>query len=158
MRSAWLSWPAHVQWMQSFFLRYLELLLTAAGLAVIIAASTFIHPEGVSRWMVTAITAIVVGVIHGLLFWAVRHRQRLVRRHALAETQHMLRDIVNNQLAIIRMDLDLANQPAGGATARSLDHMQRAIDTISQTLDNVNEESLARWQSHYGSSASSFLN
>lgn len=96
-----------------------------------------------------AITAIVVGVIHGVLFWIVRQRQRLVRRHALEDAKRMLRDIVVNQLAIIRIDAELQNAFVKSDTAAALGRLEKAIDIINDALSDISEESLARWRSRY---------
>lgn len=135
--------------MSGFLLRHLELILTALGLLVILGAARFIHPAGVSPWTVAAVTATLVGLLHGVLFWLVRQRQRATRRQALAEVQRMLRDVVNNQLAIIRLDLDLRSSPGVPPSALALTRAEEAITTISSTLANVSEESLARWHARY---------
>jgi len=73
--------------MMNFLLRYLELVFTAAGLLVIFGVTALVHPQGIDASTVAAITATLVGVVHGVLFWAVRHRQRLARQHAFSETK-----------------------------------------------------------------------
>ena len=91
----------------------------------------------------------LVSIIHGALFWAVRHRQRLVRREALADTQKMLRDVVINQLAIIRINAELQNIPARQNTAAAVARLEKAMGIIDLTLSDISEESLACWRSRY---------
>lgn len=133
----------------NFVLRHLELVFTVAGLGVIFGVTAFFHPDDTSPWTVAAITATAVGVIHGALFWLVRRRQRLLRRRTLLETERMLRDVVLNQVAVIRMAVDLQNQPNPGDSRLALQRIEDAITVINATLTDVSEESLIRWQSRY---------
>ena len=133
-----------------FLLRYLELIFTAAGIVVIFGVTALIHPADTSSWAVAAITATLVSVVHGILFWVIRQRQRQTRRNALAETERMLRDIVINQLAVIRLSVDLQQSPAFKDSQRALNHVEEAIKVIDATLGDISEESIARWQTRYG--------
>ena len=132
-----------------FVLRYLELIFTAAGLAVIFGVTALVHPTGTSPWMMAAITATAVGIIHGVLFWFVRHRQREVRRDTLAEVERMLCDIVINQLAIIRLSVDLQDTTASQEPKLALQRVQHAIAVINSSLLDLSEESLSRWHARY---------
>ncbi len=131
-----------------FVLRYLEIIFTMAGLAVIFGVTALVHPSGTSPWAVAAVTATLVGVIHGLLFWFIRHRQREARRSALEETQRMRRDVVMNQVAIIRLSLErqgtTPQQPH-----KALLRVEEAVGVINATLSDLSEESLTRWRSRY---------
>jgi hypothetical protein len=60
----------------------------------------------------------------------------------------MLRDVVNNQLAIIRLSFDLPYEK-NEAGAAALGRVQDAIDKISPTLMDVSEKSLARGRTRY---------
>lgn len=131
-----------------FFLRHLELFLTAAGLLVIFGVTALVHPSGTSPWTVAAVTAIAVGVIHGVLFWLVRQRQRQVRQAALAEAQRMLRDVVINQLAVIRLGLDLHGTSLN-TNRTAIARLDEAVAAINLALHDVSEESLARWRAKY---------
>lgn len=126
-------------------LENLELILTAAGLLVIFAVHS-IWDGG--TWLVAAGTATAVGVIHGVIFWLVRRRQRKVRRIALEEAQHMLRDLVNNQLCVIQFTADMqTGTPESVETARA--RITESVRTISSTLEGISEESLSRWSQKY---------
>ena len=131
-----------------FFLRHLELFLTAAGLVVVFGAAALFHPGGTNPWKVAAITAVGVGVIHGVIFWLVRERQRTVRRSTLLETERMLRDVVINQLAIIRLSVEL-QQEGRDERRLALQRVEGAIDTINAALTGLTEESLTRWRVRY---------
>ncbi|HEY0969052.1 MAG TPA: hypothetical protein VGD88_16795 [Opitutaceae bacterium] len=130
------------------FLNNLELILTAAGLVVIFGA-TLLTPATANRWEVAAVTAIAVGVLHGVIFWLVRRRQRQVRQQALEEVAVMLRDIVNNQLTIIQAGVHVA-QTASPEADRAVTHIGNAVQEISGVLRNLSEESIRRWRSKYG--------
>ena len=142
--------------MSNFLLRNLELIFTLAGLLVIFGVTWLVHPPSMTPWAVAAITATVVSIIHGSLFWAVRHRQRLVRRDALADAQRMLRDIVMNQQAIIRINADLQNSAARNDTAVAFARLEKAMNVIDLTLNELSEESLSRWRSRYNFSTPPF--
>ncbi|HEX7631927.1 MAG TPA: hypothetical protein VF388_07330 [Lacunisphaera sp.] len=132
----------------SFFLRHLELFLTAAGLVVVFGATALFHPGNTNPWTIAAVTAVGVGVIHGVIFWVVRERQRAVRRSTLHETERMLRDIVINQLAIIRISVDL-QQGDRRKPQLALQHVEQAIGKINSALTDLSEESLTRWRARY---------
>ncbi len=131
-----------------FVLRYLELLFTVAGLAVIFGVTAFVHPTDTSSWAVAAVTATLVGVIHGVLFWVVRSRQRRLRQETLADAEAMLRDVIMNQLSIIRLGVELQVPPSAD-TRQAVLKLGNAIDVIYETIDDLSEEKLARWQERY---------
>src|ERR1700761_1170690 len=56
------------------FLRYIELVLTAVGLLVVIAVFAMFH--NIAPWEAAAICAVAVSVVHGAIFFAVRAMQR----------------------------------------------------------------------------------
>jgi hypothetical protein len=78
-------------------LRYLELILSALGVVVILAIPTLFFPSPQHRWIAAAITATAVGVIHGLIFFTVRDRQRTIRTQTIREMQLLVDDLVRNQ-------------------------------------------------------------
>jgi hypothetical protein len=128
-----------------FFFKYLEIFLSVAGLVVILIIPQIVHPENWSAWKVGAFTAIIVGFLHGMIFFGVRHRQRKVRSEAIKEIQSMLIDRVRNQLAVIRLSTE-SKEPLD---AKTFDQCQNAIDELSDCLRYVSEESLDRWKSKY---------
>ena len=131
-----------------FVLRYLELIFTAAGLLVIFGVTALFHPADTSSRAVAAITATLVGVIHGVLFWIVRNRQRRMREETLADAEAMLRDVIMNQLSIIRLGVEL-HAPPSADTKQAVLKLGTAIDVIYEAIDDLSGEKLARWQARY---------
>lgn len=130
-------------------IEHLELVLTAAGLLVIFLAHfLFGTATDGNSWTLTAVTATAVGVIHGGIFWVVRRRQRLTRRHALTEVSRMLKDIVNNQLCIIQFTADLQSRDQV-AIKDAHARISTSVSQINVTLDNISEESLDIWKGKY---------
>lgn len=130
-------------------LENLELVLTAAGLVVIFAVHyIWENSETESSWMLAAITATAVGIIHGFIFWLVRRRQRHLRRLALDEARHMLKDIVNNQLCVIQFSVDLQKHDLV-ALKDARERISTSIARIKSSLDDISEESLHLWKQKY---------
>lgn len=137
-------------------LENLELLLTAAGLLVIFAVHYIWEKnDDTNSWMLAAATATAVGVIHGVIFWLVRRRQRHVRRLALSEARHMLKDIVNNQLCVIQFTSDLPKSDPFAARQAG-ERITESIRQINATLDNISEESLIVWKQKYAKAVGTF--
>jgi hypothetical protein len=130
-------------------LENLELILTAAGLLVIFAVHILWEDShGGGSWLLAAATAIAVGVIHGVIFWLVRRRQRQVRRLALKDAQRMLKDIVNNQLCLIQFTADLQTaDPVVLQQARA--RIGASVQNIHRTLEGISEEALNLWKEKY---------
>ncbi len=129
-----------------FFLKYIELILTAAGLLVIAFFPSVISDDAnlvASR----AITASIVGVLHGIIFFVIRHRQRQVREETIREISQMLRDIVNNQLTIISLSAS-----KDMAASNAIGRVQKATKAISGALESLSEESLYSWKRKYQAS------
>jgi sensor domain CHASE-containing protein len=132
----------------SFILRYLEIIFTVAGIAVIFGVTALFSSPQTSVWQVAAITAIVVGVIHGVLFWLVRRRQQHVRQTTITELQGMLKDIINNQLTVIQVMTNL-REAKPEETKRACDYTSRSVVAISDALQHLSEESLRSWKTKY---------
>lgn len=133
--------------LRAHFLRHIELYLTAVGLLVILLVPGFFSIE--QRVLVIAITAVGVGVVHGLLFWLVRRRQRLVREALLQDLRGMLKDRINNKLQVVLVH---AVAPAGDLSADDrarLKEVAESVMEVSQLLDRLSLESLSAWQAHY---------
>ena len=125
-----------------FFLRHIELFLSAAGLLVIVAVTGLVPNLFGSQWFTAAITATVVGVLHGVIFWLVRSRQRVLRHQTISEISSMLRDVVNNQLTIISM----ASESDAAARAKTTVESARNISTL---VNSLNEEKLRQWRERF---------
>lgn len=126
-----------------FFLKHIELILSAAGLLVIGLVPRIFRQE--ARWQVTSLTAIGVGLLHGTIFWVIRQRQRTVRQQAIDEVSRMLEDVVNNQLAVILMTV----YDTQAERQQELIQVQSAMHKITDALNSLSEESLQDWHTKY---------
>lgn len=131
-----------------FVLKHLELILSAAGLLVIFLMPALFHTPSADYWRVVALTAIGVGVLHGVIFWTVRRRQQMVREQAVAEITLMLQDRINNVLSRISLHASYSPDEEAQRTAQ-LKGIQDAVDNISRQLKEVSDESLSQWKHRY---------
>lgn len=122
------------------FLNHIELWLSAAGVAVILLVGWLL---GGSRdhWEVTAYTAIAVGVLHGIIFWVVRRRQRRVREQTLQDAHAMLRDGIQKQVAALLM----MDATASEEQRRRLDGVFDSLVLLDHLLDSLSSERLRAW-------------
>ena len=74
--------------MKKYFVEHIELWLSAVGIAIIWIVPLVLPPGGYVEgyWKVVAITAIAVGIVHGVIFWVMRRR----REKKKAETRAQL--------------------------------------------------------------------
>ncbi len=134
--------------MRRLFLDNLELWFSGAGLAVV-AAGAALAPPGTDVWLIAALTALAVSVIHGVIFWIVRRRQRQIRHHAIAEIKEVLADVVKNDLAAIGLYLSAENE----VTFREhLDGIHSTLSDIAAQVDELSKERLAAWRERYAPS------
>lgn len=110
------------------FLRYLELVLTAAGLLVV--SLVFYLFRQAQPWQAAAICAVVVGVIHGIIFFAVRRAQREQRMRALRAIRHMLDDLVRNKLQVVLFATEIHDQDWRPAAQRAVQEIQNRLNFI----------------------------
>lgn len=124
-----------------WFLRYLELWLSAAGVAVILLVPAVVGVSRDNYWHVTALVAIVVGVVHGLIFWSVHHRQRLVRERTVAQVRAMLRDDIHKQVAaLLTMDARATDRQR-----QQLDGVFDSMILLDHLLESLSTERLRTW-------------
>ena len=136
--------------MQSFFtvkqfVRNIELWFSAVGVIVILSAG-WLAPPAVAFWKVAGITAILVGLIHGGIFWAVRRRQRKIREKQIAEIREMLADVVKNKLSVIDMYLPEEQE---AIVEEEIDGIRGTIRQISRNVDSLSEETIQDWKTKY---------
>lgn len=122
------------------FLNHIELWLSAAGVAVILLVGWLLGGSR-NHWEVTAYTAIAVGVLHGIIFWAVRRRQRRVREQTLREAHAMLRDGIQKQVAALLM----MDATASKEQRRRLDGVFDSLVLLDHLLDSLSSERLRAW-------------
>jgi hypothetical protein len=122
------------------FLNHIELWLSAAGVAVILLVGGLLGGSG-DPWRATAFTAIAVGVLHGIIFWVVRRRQRAVREKTLAEAHAMLREGIQKQVAaLLTMDARASEEQR-----RRLDGVFDSLVLLDHLLDSLSSERLRAW-------------
>lgn len=128
-------------------LRQIEIYLTTAGLLVILLVPRFFSSE--QQLMVVAITAVGVGVVHGVLFWLVRRRQRLVREALIRDVQGMLKDRINNKLQVVLVAATSSEVDLSADDQLRLREIADSVQEVSTLLDRLSLESLSAWQAHY---------
>ncbi len=126
-------------------LNNIELALSGLGLIVIVVVPLVLQPGPDAVWQVAAVTAVVVGLLHGVIFWLIRRRQRQIRTQAIAQIREMVHDVVKNQLAIISLNAQLS-----GAQERHQQRIETSVKRIEEALTHISEESLSKWQTRYG--------
>ena len=129
------------------FINHIELWLSGVALVLIFGIPVVAGPSGLDFWRLTAIIAIAVGTIHGVIFWVVRRRQRQIRRESIREIQAMLADVVKNRLAAIDMYLPEDEDPE--MVRQEVDGIRTSIREIAEHVDNLSEETLEDWAETY---------
>ncbi|MFS8780932.1 hypothetical protein [Synechococcus sp. W55.1] len=135
-----------------WFLNNIELILTAVGIGVILLSGFVASRSAFSLETATAVSATLVGVVHGILFWLLRRRQRWVRQEAIRQIREMLEDLGKNRLQTIKMSLYMvqARQPEQEErTRQSFDRVYQILAEMSTLIDHISEESLADWRHRY---------
>lgn len=115
-------------------LEYLELILTAVGVLLVILV--FAIFRNVAPWKAAAISALAVGVLHGAIFFIVRSAQRKARRAAVTAIRHTFDDLVRNKLQVVLFATEIQDQDWRPAA-------QRAVQEIQNSLNRIEAESLS---------------
>jgi hypothetical protein len=114
-------------------LKYLELVLTAAGvLVVVVIFAVFRH---MAPWKAAALCAVGVGILHGAIFFAVRSNQRKARLKALHSIRWTLDDLVRNKLQVVLFASQIEDEDWRPAA-------QKAVQDIRDRLDFIEAEVL----------------
>ena len=129
------------------FINHIELWLSAVAVVLIFGIPSVVGPQGLAFWRLTAIIAVAVGTIHGVIFWVVRRRQRQIRRQSIREIQAMLADVVKNHLTAIDMYLPEEDDPE--MVRQEVDGIRTSIREIAEHVDNLSEETLEDWEEKY---------
>ena len=129
------------------FINHIELWLSGVALVLIFGIPAAVGPSGVAFWRLTAVIAIAVGTIHGVIFWVVRRRQRQIRRQSIRQIQQMLADVVKNRLTAIDMYLPEDEDPE--MVRQEVDGIRRSISEIVKHVENLSEETLEDWEEKY---------
>jgi hypothetical protein len=115
------------------FLENLEIILTAAGLGVV--ALFFAVFRNVAPWKAAALSALAVGVLHGIIFFAVRSAQRQARNKSITAIRHTLDDLVRNKLQVVLFATEIKDEDWRPAA-------QRAVQEIQISLNRIEAEAL----------------
>jgi hypothetical protein len=114
-------------------LEYLELILTAAGVLVVLVFFSIFRD--IVAWKAAALSALAVGVLHGIIFFAVRSAQRRARTIAIRNIRAKLDDLVRNKLQVVLFATEIQDQDWRPAA-------QRAVQEIVNNLNQIEAESL----------------
>ncbi|MCW8193850.1 hypothetical protein F6455_03495 [Proteobacteria bacterium 005FR1] len=135
---------------ERYFIEYIELWLSGLGVVLIWAIPQLITPEEGDRWRTTAITAILIGVIHGVIFWIIRRRRQKIKAHAqelIEQENARLEQRVwerTDQVRRLASELGMAEQRERHRLAVVLhDHVQQLLFSIQMRV-----QSLVRGTSH----------
>lgn len=140
------SWRTNVPMKK--FIDNIELCLSFAGLLVIMGMPALLSPSSPQGfWKTVAITAIGVGLLHGIIFWVIRRRQRKIRERSIMEIREMLADVVKNQLAVI--DLYLPEDEEQAMVEEELNGIKDSLREISAEVDALSDERLRDWKEQY---------
>ena len=115
------------------FLEYLELILTGAG--VLVVAIFFTLFRNIGPWKEAALSALAVGILHGIIFFAVRSVQRQARKKAITTIRHTLDDLVRNKLQVVLFATEIKDEDWRPAA-------QRAVQEIGISLNRIEAEAL----------------
>jgi len=115
------------------FLEYLELILTGAG--VLVVAIFFTLFRNIGPWKAAALSALAVGILHGIIFFAVRSVQRQARKKAITAIRHTLDDLVRNKLQVVLFATEIKDEDWRPAA-------QRAVQEIGISLNRIEAEAL----------------
>ena len=114
-------------------LEYLELILTAAGIAVV--AGFFYFFRDIAAWKAAALSALAVGVLHGIIFFLVRSAQRRARRQAVATIRRTFDDLIRNKLQVVLFATEIQDEDWRPAA-------QRAVEEVQKNLGRIEAEAL----------------
>jgi hypothetical protein len=133
------------------FIANIELYLTGAGLVVAFLVPVVLGPS--HFWQSVAVTALVVSIVHGMLLWVIRRRQRRIRKELIAEVRGMLKDRVNNQLQVlfekaVHVQVEAADSTTY-PTAAQLADVFEATREVARTIDQISDDALSRWKDTY---------
>ena len=126
------------------FLQHIELWLSCAGLLVVWAVT--LTASAAEPWKAAALTALGVSVVLGVVFWAVRTRQRRVRAEAAHESCGRLTDEAVRPLAVIAASI---SAPALADYADQIGDVRRSVATIGEMVTGLTEERLTDWKAAY---------
>ena len=118
--------------MQSF-LENLELILTGIGMVIIVAAFGIFRD--IAPWKAAAVCATAVGLLHGIIFYAVRSAQRKVRHKAVRSIRYKLQDVVSEHVQALVLTTTEDEEQVAASAAYALEDIERSLAIIeAETL------------------------
>ena len=106
----------------------------AGGLAALLLPRVFDIAGGAAYWRAVALVALVVALAHGAWSWRARRRERYRREAVVAGIAALLRERVNDDLAVIALHVP---DVVPASTRERIDDMLRAVRTISRELESL---------------------
>jgi uncharacterized membrane protein YraQ (UPF0718 family) len=79
-------------------LHHIELTLTAVGVVVVVVV--FYLFRNLNAWKAAAVCAVLVGVVHGFIFYSVRKAQREARNKNVFSIRGMLENMMQHELKV----------------------------------------------------------
>jgi c-di-AMP phosphodiesterase-like protein len=115
------------------FLEKLELNLTFVGLLITLIIFALFRSD--SPWKAAAICAAAVSVIHGILFYVVRAKQRSIRHQHLESISKRVHRLVTERLEVLLLSPDVNDKHWCDAARYTLHDMDREFAAIeAETL------------------------
>ena len=115
-------------------LEHIELTLTAVGVVVVVIV--YFLFRNINAWKAAAVCAVLVGVVHGFIFYSVRSAQREARKKNVFSIRGMLDDMVTNELNVVL-------HPGDEHEEDWRDAAQRAVWEIQTRLNFIETESFS---------------
>ncbi len=133
-------------------LKYLELILTAVGVVVVIAV--FALFRNMEPWKAAAVCAVAVSVVHGVIFYGVRARQRRIRSKAVTSIRSVLDDLVQNKLSVRLFPPKEGQEDWISSAQRAVWEIQARLNYIDR--EYLKSESTAEAAVHHKAQSESF--
>lgn len=133
----------------NFVIRHLELILAFMGVIVMFLVPALLFPDTENIWKFIAIAAVIITMVHGLILWLVRRRQRNIRREVVKDVKVMLGDRINNNLTKISMGVNPMNKTGDENPGTYQEIVHDSVNVISELLDNLSETELDLWKEKY---------
>lgn len=119
------------------FLENLELILTAVGVVVILCI--FAIFRNMSPWRAAALCALAIGVVHGIIFYAVRSQQRKARNSAIRAIRYKLNDVIAEKFQLAMLAAEFPNEGWSYSANQALQEIESSLALIeAETLMDPN--------------------
>jgi hypothetical protein len=134
-----------------FLLANIEIILSVLGLLIILAVPSIVNSQPDKFWEVTAITAVLVGLIHGIIFWLIRRRQRVIRARVFDEVRIALADVINNEVVALKLNARKLSGTSDhfAAIETHLQAVNKIANKITDYVNFLSEDSIRAWRDKY---------